>query len=133
MLVPNTWTQAVIEHQLTHRPKLQSQPWPIDGYPRRVRTARHLLESLSRARVPVWAVVHLRVSEPEATRRLLARGRLDDTAGTIAERFRFFRENVMPTLEYLEGALGRGRVLHVDAEGSSEAVYARVNSRLSRL
>lgn len=133
LLVPNAWTQAVIEHQLTHQPQLQNQPWSIDGYPRIVGAARHLLEALSRARVAVWAVVHLRVSEPEATPRLLARGRPDDTAGTIAERFRFFRENVLPTLDYLEDALGSGRVFHIDAEGSSEAVYARVKSRLTRL
>lgn len=133
LLVPNAWTQGIIEHQLQFRSYLSEKPWSIDGYPRKIGAARHLLEALSRARIPVWAVVHLQTSEQEAMRRLLARGRADDTSEAIQERFGFFRENVIPTLEYLVGSLGADRVLHLEAEGSSDEVYARVRNRLLRL
>lgn len=140
LLVPDAWTQAIIEHQLAYTPALSLQPWSMDGYPRRIGAAQHLLQTLERLQIPVWAVVHLEVSEAEAMRRLLARGRADDTPNAILERFAFFKDNVLPTLEYLEHQLGSDRVLHIHTESpgpsritAAEVVYARVRSKLLAL
>jgi adenylate kinase family enzyme len=46
LLIPDSWTEFVIEHELANRPELQNQPWILDGYPRRIDAAKHLLETL---------------------------------------------------------------------------------------
>lgn len=129
LLVPNSWTQAVIEHQIRHRPELSLKPWAIDGYPRRIGAAEHLLEVLEKLGLPVWAAIHLDIPETEALRRLTLRGRNDDIEASIGERFAFFRDNVQPTLKYLESRLP-GRVIHVNARGTVSEVYERVKNAL---
>lgn len=116
LLVPNAWTQSIIEHQLEHRDLLRHGRWSLDGYPRRIGAAEHLLGTLERFEIPVWRVISLEISEAEALRRLLARGRADDTPEAIHERFRVYQESVLPTLEFLKSQLGERLVLRVNAE-----------------
>ncbi len=101
LLIPNAWTKTVIEHELAHRPKLKTEPWVMDGYPRRIEAARHLLEILDRLEIPVLAAIHLSISMADMQQRLLARGRSDDTVKAIANRFEFYQDRVLPTLEFL--------------------------------
>ena len=126
LLVPDAWTEAVISLQLERSPALRAGRWLLDGYPRRVRAAEHLLDTLASLGIPVWRVVHLRLGEERVAERLLARGRADDTPRAIVKRYRFYREQVLPTMAYLARRLGPGMVLDVDAAGAPAEVYGAV-------
>jgi adenylate kinase family enzyme len=120
LLIPNSWTKAVIEQELTMRPKLQTEPWVMDGYPRQIEAAQHLLKTLNQLEIPVLAVIHLSISLIEMQKRLLARGRSDDTLKAIENRFAFYQDHVLPTLEFLGKKV---KLLEIDTQtfGTSSA------------
>jgi adenylate kinase len=91
LLIPNAWTQTVIEHEISTRQDLRDHAWAMDGYPRRIDAAKHLLETLKRQGIPTLAVIHLCISKQNMIERLLARGRTDDTVEAIENRYSFFR------------------------------------------
>lgn len=126
LLIPDAWTQTVIEHELSAHPALRTVPWVLDGYPRRISAARHLLTTLERAGIPVLGVIHLRLPLEVMRERLLSRGREDDTPEAIMRRHTFYTNSVLPTLEYLRDQLGMDHVWNVDANDTPEAVYAQV-------
>jgi adenylate kinase len=102
LLIPNTWTQTVIEHEISTRPDLRDHAWAMDGYPRRIEAAKHLLETLKRQGIPILGAIHLVISKQNMIERLLARGRTDDTVEAIENRYAFFQSEVLPTLEFLK-------------------------------
>src|SRR4029453_11674802 len=59
----------------------------LDGFPRTVPQTDWLLSEIARGRFNLSAVVHLTASEDVVKRRLLERGRQDDTDEAIAKRF----------------------------------------------
>jgi adenylate kinase len=131
-LIPDSWTELIIEFELIHKPALHTQAWILDGYPRRIEAARHLLESLGKLEIPVLAVIHLKISLAQMQTRLLARGRSDDTLKASANRFKFYHEHVLPTLEFLGDKV---ELLEVETQtlepsNSEQVVLERVVSAL---
>jgi adenylate kinase family enzyme len=98
LLIPDAWTQTVIEHRIAVAPL---ERWALDGYPRTVGAAQHLVKALENAEIPLLGAVHLRVSDDVAVQRLLTRGRTDDEMKAIRQRLEFYRRSVLPTLEWL--------------------------------
>ncbi len=134
LLIPDSWTEFIIEHELNRKPKLQTEPWVMDGYPRRIEAAKHLLESLSKLEIPLLAVIHLFISLPQMQKRLLARGRSDDTLQAIENRFAFYQEQVLPTLGFLGEKI---KLLEIDTQtfetsNAQEVVFERVLRALER-
>jgi adenylate kinase len=125
LLIPDPWTEALIEVALRD-PQLARQPWALDGYPRRVEAARHLLGALAGQDIPVRRVLDLRLSAAEVSRRLLARARPDDTPQAIAQRLDVYEREVTPTLAWLGGRLPAGTVQQIDANAAPDEVYRRV-------
>ena len=78
LLVPNRWTQALIEAHLEGLPDLASKPFLLDGYPRTRSAATHLLQALHALGVPMLKVLHLSISKQEMLHRAGIRGRIDD-------------------------------------------------------
>jgi adenylate kinase len=102
LLIPNAWTQTVIEHEISTRQNLRDHSWAMDGYPRRIDAAKHLLEALEKHGIPVLGTIHLAICKANMIQRLLARGRTDDTVEAIENRYAFFQTEVLPTLEFLK-------------------------------
>ena len=103
LLIPDAWTQSIVEKELAQiSPKLL---WAFDGYPRSPAAATHLLETLKRLKILCLGVVHLELDFLEMQRRLLARGRADDTEQGIANRYSFYQESVLPSLEELQNSV----------------------------
>jgi adenylate kinase len=75
-------------------------------------------------------VVVFEVDEDELVRRLLTRGRADDTEDTIRYRFRVFREQTAPLLEIYEK---RDRLVSVDGMGDIDEVTERILAALEAL
>jgi adenylate kinase family enzyme len=130
LLIPDSWTQFVIEHELANRPELLTEAWVIDGYPRRINAAEHLLATLKTLEISVLAAIHLKISLSQMQQRLLARGRSDDTPTAIDNRFIFYQEHVLPTLEYLKTKVKlleiNTQTFETEASRAAQAVFKRV-------
>ena len=126
LLVPNRWTQNFIAAHIEHSPGLRSRPFILDGYPRTVSAAKHLLEFLERLSIPVIKVLHLSISRQEMIQRAKHRGRADDDETSLLSRFQFYIENVQPSVDYLKMELGSDAIVLVDAH---QPVYVERNGQ----
>jgi adenylate kinase family enzyme len=128
LLVPDPWTNVIVERELDGMPP--DRFWALDGYPRTVGAATHLLVALQARQIQCFGVVHLKLPYPELERRLLARGRSDDTKVAIANRFEFYQRSVLPTLAYLELHVPK---IELDAalspEHNAEQIYSFFSTR----
>jgi adenylate kinase family enzyme len=115
LLVPNRWTQNFIAAHIEHSPGLRNRPFILDGYPRTVAAAKHLLEFLKRLNIPVTKVLHLSISRQEMIQRAMHRGRADDDEASLLSRFQFYIENVQPSVDYLKMELGSDAIVLIDA------------------
>lgn len=121
LLIPNRWTQDLIAADIERTlgdggdgPERQL-PFILDGYPRTVVAARHLLGFLRSLHVPVLKVLHLSISKAEMSHRAGKRGRADDNEDALRSRFEFYVENVQPSVDYLKNELGGDRIALIDA------------------
>ena len=90
----------------------------LDGYPRTLSQASGL---------DFDAVVFLNVPDDEVEKRLLARGRDDDTPEAIAERLREYAEDTKPLVEHYRGVL-----VEVDGDRPEDEIAAELETRLTR-
>jgi adenylate kinase len=95
----------------------------FDGFPRTVHQAEALDHMLGERNMPLDLVLALDVPEPQLVKRLLARGRPDDTRDAIKERFRQYSSLTQPVLEYYRK---RGILRQIDAEGTPDEVFAKI-------
>ncbi|MBJ21015.1 MAG: hypothetical protein GY910_24050 [bacterium] len=123
LLIPNRWTQDLISAEIDRALAADTEgvdsPFILDGYPRTVAAAQHLLGFLESAQLPVLKVLHLSISKAEMSARAGKRGRADDNEGALRRRFEFYVENVQPSVDYLKTELGGDRVALIDAHQPS--------------
>ncbi|MES2614659.1 MAG: nucleoside monophosphate kinase [Bdellovibrionota bacterium] len=119
LLVPNRWTQDFISAHIEHSNEFQTEPFILDGYPRTVKAAEHLLSFLRRMNIPVIKVLHLSISKQEMLSRATKRGRADDDEQSLLSRYQFYVENVHPSVDYLKSELGHDAIALVDAHQPS--------------
>lgn len=119
LLIPNRWTQdlisAEIERALAADTEGLDSPFILDGYPRTVKAAQHLLGFLESVGLPILKVLHLSISKAEMSARAGKRGRADDNEEALRRRFDFYVDNVQPSVDYLKAELGGDRVALIDA------------------
>ena len=125
LLVPNRWTQNFIAAHIEHNVPFYDEPFILDGYPRTVIAAKHLLDFLDTMAIPVIKVLHLSISRQEMVHRAEHRGRVDDDLDAIMRRYHFYVESVQPSVDYLKKELGSEAIALVDAH---QPVYDYVNS-----
>lgn len=114
LLVPNRWTQEFIAAYVRVRMREGARNFLIDGYPRRLDAAKHLVEFLSAVNMPVLHVFHIFIGKVEMMRRARLRARADDDEKALNSRFDFYIDSVQPTIDWLKGALGSRRVSLID-------------------
>lgn len=100
-----------------------------DGTPRRLSEAKLIDEIMAWHGRSLPICVYVDVSEKEAVRRLLARGRPDDNFAAIKNRMAYFPKDVVPVLNYYRR---RGRFIRVNGEQSPEDVFRDVDAALRR-
>lgn len=93
----------------------------LDGFPRTPQQADWLLSQVKHGQLKVTAVVNLNASEEAVKARLLQRGRPDDTEEAIAQRFREYRQTVLPMLEEFRAA--GVNVIDIDGAQSIKQVH----------
>lgn len=115
LLVPDRWTQNFIAAHIEDASRFQHQPFIIDGYPRTVKAAKHLLNFLDSQKIPVIKVLHLSISKQEMITRAQGRGRQDDDTDSLLSRYQFYVENVQPSVDYMKMVLGSEAISLIDA------------------
>lgn len=123
-------TGKLVENQITIdclKNKL-SQPgfekgYVLDGYPRNKNQLTALDPDISK-------VFYINVPDVEATKRLSARGRHDDSPDLIQNRIKIYHQESEPLLEYFKE---KGLLDEIDGQRSIEEVAKDISERISNL
>jgi len=113
--VPNEIVLELIKKKVEQSPK----GYVLDGWPRYMQQ----VEDMQKAEIGYDCAVFLNVSKEEIMRRLLARGRADDTEEIINDRIALYKKETGPVIEYLRGKPG---FIEIKAEGEPEAVAKEI-------
>jgi len=102
----------------------------FDGFPRTLSQAEALDRLLDGSGRPLKLVLELQVDEALLLERLLSRGRDDDKAETIQERFRQYQLLTAPVVDYYRG---RGILRSIDGNGSPDEVFAQIKQAVDAI
>ena len=106
--VPN---QIVLD-LITKKVEQSPQGYVLDGWPRYMQQ----VEDMEKAEIGYDYAVFLDVSREEVMRRLLARGRADDTEEIIGNRIELYKKETGHVIEYMRNRPG---FLEIKAEGGT--------------
>lgn len=123
-LVPDSVTNEMVRERLEGDDAKAG--FLLDGFPRNTAQADVLGEILAADGNELEAVIELKVDEEELVKRLLARGRTDDTEEVIRHRQQVYRDETAPLLDYYSD-----RLISVDGVGEIDEVSNRVLDALS--
>lgn len=101
----------------------------MDGFPRTTGQADWLLAQRRYEQLAITAVIHLTASEDVVLSRLLARGRQDDQATAIKERFEEYQSATQPILAQLkeQGV----PIFDINGEGDIESIHEAIVAALA--
>mgnify|MGYP001162350832 CR=1 FL=1 len=106
--VPN----EIVLDLITKKVEQSPQGYVLDGWPRYMQQ----VEDMDKAEIGYDYAVFLDVSREEVMRRLLARGRADDTEEIIGNRIELYKKETGPVIEYMRKRPG---FLEIKAEGGT--------------
>ena len=106
--VPNQIVLDLISKKVEESPK----GYVLDGWPRYMKQ----VQDMEKAEIGYDYAVFLNVSTEEVMRRLLARGRADDTEEIIKNRIELYKKETGPVVEYFRNKPG---YIEVQAEGGT--------------
>ena len=106
--VPNEIVLELIKDKVEQSPK----GYVLDGWPRYMQQ----VEDMEKNEIGYDYAVFLDVSRDEVLRRLLARGRADDTEEIINNRIELYKKETGPVVEYMRNRPG---FIEVKAEGGT--------------
>ena len=112
--VPN---QIVLD-LITKKVEQSPQGYVLDGWPRYMQQ----VEDMQKAEIGYDYAVFLNVSKEEVMRRLLARGRADDTEEIINDRIALYKKETGPVVEYFRKQPG---FIEIKAEGGTPEETAK--------
>ena len=112
--VPNEIVLELIKKKVEQSPK----GYVLDGWPRYMQQ----VEDMEKNEIGYDYAVFLDVSTEEVMRRLLARGRADDTEEIIGNRIELYKKETGPVIEYLRKKPG---FLEIKAEGGTPEETAK--------
>ncbi|MBI2334829.1 nucleoside monophosphate kinase [Candidatus Daviesbacteria bacterium] len=118
-LVDDQITSKIVKEKL--KDKEFKNGFILDGYPRTV-------EQINLFNPDFDLVIYLNLSDDEAIKRLLARGRADDTLDAIAERLRNYHNQTDPVLDYFQEL---GLLKQIDGTGSIDLVQQRIRDAIN--
>lgn len=119
-LVSSEEVQRIVAEAIQRVPA--DMPVILDGFTRKLEEAQWLNTAGSGLR-PISKVICINVDKDESIQRSLRRGRTDDRAGALEERWVDYEMQVKPVLDYYRQ---QGVLVEVDGSGSVDAVAGRV-------
>jgi len=127
-LVPSDLVVRLVRERLA-QPDVVARGFVLDGFPRRREEAEQLEAEIIAGRIAVDAMISLDVPEEELLRRILSRGRRDDSEDVFRRRMEIYRRDTLPAVAQLARRLP---LLTPDVATTTdvEAGYARVKAAL---
>ena len=101
-----------------------------DGYPRTVRQSESLETMMNFFKRENVKIIYIKLSEEEAIKRNLSRGRADDSLEGIKKRIAEYKNNVVPAMNYFEGKDGY-EIHTINGEQTIEEVHKEIIKSLS--
>lgn len=126
-LVPDDLVVALVVDALSDPPL---DGFVIDGFPRTLTQAEAAYAWGAARDRTFHAVISLEVPLEELVRRLLARGRADDTEATVRNRLEVYAEQTAPLFDFYRG---RDILVSVDGTGDVDEVAGRIDDGLAAL
>lgn len=93
-----------------------------DGYPRTMEQSKIFEEMMKFYHRDNIKIIYIEISEEEAIKRNLLRGRHDDTKDGIAKRIEEYKNKVIPSMNYFKDKAGY-EIFKINGEQSKEDVY----------
>lgn len=92
---------GIIKESLS-APEMKTKGFILDGFPRTVKQAIALNDIFTELNFNKLFVINLLADEDELIKRMMGRGRKDDTIETVKKRMAIYREQTEPVKEYYE-------------------------------
>ena len=127
-LVPDELVVALVTEAVAGDPPLDG--YVLDGFPRTLVQAEAAYEWGAANDRTFHAVISLVVPEEELVRRMLERGRADDTEATVRNRLAVYDRDTQPLFDFYRK---RDILLEVDGTGAVDDVTARIDDALAEL
>ena len=102
--------------------------WILDGYPRNLSQANSLNEVLIQINQPLEAVFYLDIPEEVLIKRLLLRGRKDDTEDTIRTRVKIYKKITEPLIEYFKDL---SLLEYIDADRDLKTISSDIKQKMA--
>ena len=102
--------------------------WVLDGFPRNLSQANSLNEVLIEINQPLEVVFYLDIPEAVLIKRLLLRGRKDDTEETIRTRVRIYKETTEPLIKYFKDL---SLLEYIDADRDLKTISSEIKQKMA--
>ena len=102
--------------------------WILDGYPRNLSQADSLNKVLIEINQPLDIVFYLDIPEEVLIKRLLLRGRKDDTEDTIRTRVNIYKKNTEPLIQYFKDL---SLLEYIDADRDLKTISSEIKQKMA--
>ena len=102
--------------------------WILDGYPRNLSQANSLNEVLIELNQTLEVVFYLDIPEEVLIKRLLLRGRKDDTEETIKTRVDIYQKTTEPLIQYFKDL---SLIEYIDADRDLKTISSDIKQKMA--
>ena len=102
--------------------------WILDGYPRNISQANSLNEVLIQINQPLEVVFYLDIPEEVLIKRLLLRGRKEDTEETIKRRVEIYKKTTEPLIQYFKDL---SLLEYIDADRDLKTISSDIKLKMA--
>lgn len=125
-LAPDFITEWLLVDALVHNVKSENQIMVLDGFPRTIAQAHTLDSALDYYGRDSVHIIHIDVSEDEVRKRMSSRDRHDDKDSALENRMEWYRNNVLPMLDYFRNNSMQYFVHDINGEQTPEQVHQEI-------
>jgi adenylate kinase len=125
-LVPDDVIIGIIRERL-EKEDVAKNGFILDGFPRTLPQAEALDELLKEINMELDKVLYFEVPEEELIKRLLSRGREDDTREVIERRLEVYKTQTQPLIDYYEE---KSLLVKIEGTGEIEEITKRIEEAM---
>jgi len=107
---------------------IENKGWILDGYPRNLAQANSLNEVLIEINQTLDVVFYLDIPEEVLIKRLLLRGRKDDTEETIRTRVSIYKKTTEPLIQYFQDL---SLLEYIDADRDLKTISSDIKQKMA--